>query len=90
MDVSSKLKSVLGYATFPSKEIRQQVVKVLDSHHDDLDDVGYQPSVRTEDEVKELDRILNEYDEKNTPDRETLREALREAREEEEEESEQS
>lgn len=86
MDVASEIKSVLGYATFPNKEIRDQLIKLLDSHHDDLEDVGYQPSVKSEDAAKELNNILNEYDERNTPDRETLREALKESRESEDEE----
>lgn len=85
MDTVAKLKAAIGYATFPNKEIRQQVVKVLDSTSNDLDDVGFQPSNKTEGEIKELDRVLNEYDERNTPDREVLREAIKEAREEEEE-----
>lgn len=86
-NVMEKLKAALGYARFPNQEIREQFVKVIDSHRDDLHDVGYEPSTRTEDEMKELDRALNEFDERNTLDRGELREAIAEAREEEEEEA---
>ena len=84
VSVTDKLKASLGYATFPNKEIKQQVMKVIDSHRSDLHDVGYEPSTRTEDEIKELDRTLNEYDERNTLDREVLKEAIRESKEEQE------
>lgn len=82
--VTDKLKTLLGYAAFPNKEIKDQARKVIESHANDLHDVGYEPSTTTEDEIKELDRTLNEYDERNTLDRGELREAIAEAREEEE------
>lgn len=85
VSVTDKLKAVLGYATFPNKEIKEAVVKVITAHRSDLHDVGYEPSTTTEGEIKELDRILNEYDERNTLDRGELKEAIKEAREEEEE-----
>jgi hypothetical protein len=78
------LRAVLGYASFPNREMREQVGKVLESHRADLDDVGMEPSTTTEGEIKELERVLNEYDEKNTLDRDTLKEAIKESKEEEE------
>ena len=84
VSVTDKLKSALGYATFPNKEMKEQAMKLIDSHRSDLHDVGYEPSTRTEDEIKELDRVLNEYDERNTLDREVLKEAIKESKEEEE------
>ena len=84
VSVTDKLKAALGYATFPNKEIKEAVIKVIDRHRSDLHDVGYEPSTQTEDEIKELDRTLNEYDERNTLDREVLKEAIREAKEQEE------
>lgn len=78
------LRSVLGYASFPNREIREQVGKVIEAHRKDLDDVGMEPSTSTESEIRELERVLNEYDDKNTLDRDALKEAIKESREEEE------
>jgi hypothetical protein len=84
VSVTDKLKVALGYATFPNKEMKELVVRIINNHRNDLHDVGYEPSTTTEDEIKELDRVLNEYDERNTLDRGELKEAIKEAQEEEE------
>lgn len=83
--VIEAIEAAFGYATFKDKEVKIALVKVVTSHKNDLHDVGYEESTRTEDAIVELVTALNEIDEAVATKEVELKEAISEGREEPEE-----
>lgn len=84
MRLISVIRSAMGYAH--NKDVAAQLETVLKSHENDLEDVGYETSISTEDAMKELEQTMDDIDEQTSTKRAELREAQAEAREAAEEE----
>lgn len=79
-EVVAAIKAAVPYQH--DKDVKANLTKLLDLHARDQEDVGYVASTDTEDALKDLERSMNEFDERVAAQRAELKEALAESREE--------
>lgn len=81
MQFVEAVKGALAKAKFQNKDVESALDKVLDTHKQDLNDVGYEPSTDTEEAIKGLTAVLDEVDEAEASRKADLQEAVKESRE---------
>lgn len=57
------IKSALGHSEFPDNDIYLAVIELLDAIGNDLEDVGYEASTKTELKQEELEEAVLNYEE---------------------------